>query len=207
LKEVFILSKKITTYEQKMGWDGLSFHVLNETTFSVGTNIINMVDVKEMVDTLEHFVIDQMSHCFGSLPGIDQLLKGNARLHLIDDNKNTDASFTLKWAGTDRVVNHASSKDLGSELTAKLKTLKKKEATKWLDHYCLLNKYLEVVILLGSQIRATQLRAMPLRSAYSAQRSVKFFPSLLFPDKVCCKTICFTQKIKFGPGELSGEWA
>ncbi|GMI52845.1 hypothetical protein ScalyP_jg11102, partial [Parmales sp. scaly parma] len=114
------------------------------------------------------------------------------------------ASFVVRWLGADGSVKHASSEDLGSKLATKLKALTKDEAKKWLDQYYKLNKYLEVLILLGSQIRTTQLRAMTLRSGVNAPRSVKFIPFVRSEDNVCCKAICLTEKQKVGSGGSSG---
>ena len=207
MKEIFILTKNISAHEQQIGWGGLSFHQINSTTFGVGTDVINMVDVKEMVEVLEHLVIDQLKLCFEALPGTPQLLTGKAMLLPIDDDQNDIASFVVRWLGADGSVKHASSEDLGSKLATKLKALTKDEAKKWLDQYYMLNKYSEVLILLGSQIRTTQLRAMTLRSGVNAPRSVKFIPCLRSEDNVCCKAICLTEKQKVGSGGSSGEWA
>ena len=190
---------------------GMEIIQINKKRFSVGDScIIDIDNVKDIYDVLEEQAMESASAFFEVLGisglAIKELLEGNAKLEVVDDDKREQAEFSLKFLDAAGKVVLITGGALRQLMVTKLKALDKASAKVKLDEYYKFMRFVDVLGQLGANVRATQWRRASIKTLVGSnvERALRYFSSSETPDGCGVLAILRTQKFKIGAG-AAGE--
>lgn len=133
---------------------------------------------------------------------IKELLEGNAKLEVVDDDKREQAEFSLKFLDAAGKVVLITGGALRQLMVTKLKALDKASAKVKLDEYYKFMRFVDVLGQLGANVRASQWRRASIKTLVGSnvERALRYFSSSETPDGCGVLAMLRTQKFKIGAG-------